>query len=634
MSGARVLALLSVVLAGCPEGPVPLGNAPTVPDLAPVVVPPVAKLVTVEGRVDLERDGGVSKAVLGPLVENDLVATGAASRAVLRDSAGRELELGEDTRFKVGAKLSSVEVLAGDISFLSDDDGGTGWSGLSVRTPFGVARLSDGATGRLRFVDGGVTGSVTFGTIEFDVPDAGTRTAKAGESFGVSFGALEFDTPPVEPLPAAVKDVTLVVEFGQPLVKRPSDKRYSAAKPTESLPAGTAFQLPPGAAARLSGRNVEAVLSAGAAGVAEGERTEGGQSVVALSKFIGPLRLQFSGKGPAVVDLGDVKVGGSAEASVAVTRVGKKRRVEVRAGEVAVTVNGVAASLKAGDVVLVDAGGAVAAPVTRPGLVVNAAPRVRVHADVKDLGLLFPDEVNRVQVSREPDFSAPFITGAVGKQVLVPLTSTAPLYFRVLDGGGEARTQGRIDFFPDLASARDTATRTGTVTESGQRATVFYQSKVPALTFHFAAQADAKAWDFRLFSAAALEAPLIERKATEPKLVLEPGVLKEGEYFWSATPLDGNGAAKAGVRMNKLSVVYDNARTSLLIDRPLTGDRAEDGTTASGVAPRSSQLFINGKLVRPDDSGRFSVKLGAVDQVNFRVVTGDTESWWVRKLKR
>ena len=636
MSRCRLLVLLAVSLAGCPEDPAPVvgGPAPTLPSLAPVAMLPVAKLVAVEGRVDLERDGGVAKAVTGPLFEDDVVATGAASRAVLRDSAGRELELGEDTRFKVGAKLSSVEVLAGDISFLSDDDGGTGWSGLSVRTPYGVARLSGGATGSLRFVDGGVSGSVTFGTFEFDVPDAGTRSAKAGESFGVTFGEFEFEAPAVAPPAPAIDGLTLNVEAGKPQLKRPGDARYSPAKPKESVPAGTAFQLPPGAAARLSGRNVDAVLTAGSSGVAEGQRTESGQSVLSLSKSLGPLTLQFSGKGPAVVELGEVKVGGGAESSVAVTQVGKKKRVEVKAGEVAVTVNGVATTLKAGDAVLVDAGGAVAAPVTRPGLVVNAVTRVRVAADVKDLGLLFPDDTNRVQVARDPDFAAPFITGTVGKQVVVPQTSKAPVFFRVLDAQGQPAKQGRIDFFPDNASARDTATRTDTVAETGLRATVFYQSKVPALTFQFAAQADAKAWNFILVSADALKTPIVERKAGESKLVLEPGVLKEGEYFWSATPLDGNGAAKAGVRMNKLSVVYDNARTSLLIDRPLSGERASPGTTASGVAPRSSQLFINGRLVRPDDSGRFSVKVGAVDQVIFRVVTGETETWWVRKLKR
>lgn len=631
---ARLGLLLAVLLSGCPEGaPGPaVVTPPRLPELAPVSV---ASLVTVSGQVHLERQGVVTAASAGSLFEGDVVATGLASRALLRDAAGRELELGEETRFKVGPKLTSVEVLSGDISFSSDDDGGLGWSGLSVRTPFGVARLSDGATGRLRFVDGGVEGSVTFGTIEFDVPDAGTRTAKAGESFGVSFGALEFEAPPVAPPAPAVSALTLVVEAGKPQLKRPDDKRYGPAKANETLPAGTAFQLPGGAAARLSGRNVDALLLGGASGVVEGERQEGGVAVVALSKVVGPLTLQLSGNGPAAVDLGDATIGGPGEATVTVTQVGRKKRVEVKAGEVAVTVKGVATTLKAGEVALVDGGGAVAAPSTRAGLTVSAAPRVRVYGEgVKDLALTLPADATRVQVSKEPGFTAPFISGAAGKQVVVPVTSRAPLHFRVLDAQGAATRVGRVDFLPDLASARDTATRSATVTETGQRATVFYQSKVPALTFVFSAQADAKAWRFRLYRADALTAPVVDRKATEAKLVLEPGVVAEGDFLWSATALDGNGAEKGGTRMNKLTVVYDNARTSLLIDRPLNGEKASAATVASGVAPRAAQLFINGKPVKSDDAGRFSVQVGAVDQVVFRVVTGDAEAWWVRRLKR
>ena len=104
------------------------------------------------------------------------------------------------------------------------------------------------------------------------------------------------------------------------------------------------------------------------------------------------------------------------------------------------------------------------------------------------------------------------------------------------------------------------------------------------------------------------------------------------EFLWSATALDGSGNEKAGTRMNKLSVVYDNARTSLLIERPLNGERV--GGEARGVAPRAAQLFINGKLVKPDDAGRFAVKLGQADTAVFRVVVGDSESYWIRRLKR
>lgn len=634
MSRARVLLVGALlVVGGCPEPQ----QTPTQPPRAlhpldPVALPPAATLVTVEGSVELERDGGVSRAVKGPLFEDDVVATGARSRAVLRDPGGRELELGEDTRFKVGAKLSSVEVLAGDISFRTDDDGGSGWSGLSVRTPFGVARLSDGATGRLRFVDGGVSGDVTFGTIEFEVPDAGLRTAKAGESFGVTFGSLEFEQPPVEPPAPQVDPVSLVVEFGKPQVKRPGDKRFTAAKAKQPLEPGTAFQLPAGASARLETAEVKAVIGAGASGVAEGKRSENGQSVLALSKVVGPMTLHFTQAGTA--EVGDVTVTSAGQASVAITQAGKKKRVDVRAGEVTMLVNGKPTTVKAGDAVLVDGGGAVATPAAKPGLVVNPLPRIVVHADgVKDLAIALPDETNRVQVAKDPGFEATVVQGPVGKQVVVPLTTRAPLYFRVVDEKGETTKSGRVEFLADTASVRDTATRTDTVTESGQKANVYFQSKVPALTFVFRELPEAKAYRFQLYRQD-VAAPLVDRKVTEPRLVLEPGVLAEGEFQWSALPLDANGVVLGSKPLNKLSVEYDNARTTLLIERPLNQERATAETRAIGAAPRSAQLFINGRPVKLDADGRFSVKVGAVDAVLFRMVVGEKDSYWLRRLKR
>lgn len=628
-STIAVCALLA--FAGCPEPDAP--PAPTLPTpLEPVALPPSATLVTLEGSVELERDGGVSKAVKGPLYEDDVVSTGPKSRAVLRDPGGRELELGEDTRFKVGAKLSSVEVLAGDISFLTDEDGGQGWSGLSVRTPFGVARLSDGATGRLRFVDGGVSGDVTFGTIEFEVPDAGLRTAKAGESFGVTFGSLEFEQPPSQPPPPQLAPVSLVVEFGKPQLKRPGDKRFTAAKAKQPLEPGTAFQVPAGASARLETAGVEAVIGAGASGVAEGLRTESGQSVLALSKVIGPMTLHFAGAGSA--ELGDVSVSSAGQASVAITQAGKKKRVDVRAGEVTVLVNGKPTTVKAGDAVLVDGGSAVAAPAPKAGLVVNALPRTKVFADgVKDLAIALPDDSNRVQVAKDPAFETTLVQGAVGKQVVVPLSGRAPLYFRVLDEKGEATKSGRVEFLADTASVRDTATRTDTVSESGQKASVYFQSKVPALTFVFRELPEAKAYRFQLYRDG-VTTPLVDRKTTEPRLVLEQGVLSEGEFQWSAIPLDANGIGLGSKPLNKLSVQYDNARTTLLIERPLNLERATAETRAIGAAPIKAQLFINGRPVKLDENGRFSVKVGAVDVVLFRMVQGEVDSYWLRRLRR
>jgi hypothetical protein len=80
--------------------------------------------------------------------------------------------------------------------------------------------------------------------------------------------------------------------------------------------------------------------------------------------------------------------------------------------------------------------------------------------------------------------------------------------------------------------------------------------------------------------------------------------------------------------------VYDNARTSLFIERPQNGERIAGALVAAGVAPLRSSLFINGKAIKPDERGRFSVNLGAVEEAVFRVNTDNSESYWVRRVRR
>ncbi|MDX2010673.1 MAG: hypothetical protein SFW67_10800 [Myxococcaceae bacterium] len=629
---ARALVALSLtaLFTGCPEDPPPV-TPPPVPlapltPLPPVATPPLAQLTEVEGTVALERDGGTTAARPGPLFDGDLLATGPASRALLLDEAGRALELQEETRFRVGSKLASLELLAGSVAF-SAGDGGSSWRGVTVKTASGTATLGEGAVGRVQVADGGFAGTLAFGEIEFEFPDAGTTTVKQGT---FSFGAADFEMP-AEPTPAGT--VKVVVEVGKLSVKRPGEKTFTVAKSGEALAAGTAYQVGPKAAARLEGPGATVALAAGATGITEGVREESGVPVLALTKVVGPLTVQLDGKGRGGVKVGEVAVGGTQEATVLVTQAGKKQRVEVKSGEVAVTVDGKPTMVKAGEGLLIEGTRATALEL-KPGLVVNGASRVKVHADgVSNVAIVLPDETNRVEVARDEAFASTFIAGPVGRQVLVPGAARGQLFFRTTDASGATLKQGRLDFLPDVASARDTATRSDVVAETGQKATVYYQSKVPALTFAFNAFEGAKAWRFQLYAAGNTGQALIDRQVPEGRLVLEPGVLSEGDFIWSATPLDANGVAKAGVRLNKLEVLYDNARTTLLIERPLPGERAGPDTKAVGVAPGRSQVFVNGKLVKTDERGRFSVPV-AGDAALFRVVLGESESYWLRRLRR
>jgi hypothetical protein len=118
---------------------------------------------------------------------------------------------------------------------------------------------------------------------------------------------------------------------------------------------------------------------------------------------------------------------------------------------------------------------------------------------------------------------------------------------------------------------------------------------------------------------------------TENRVVVESGVLKEGEYKWSATPLDKNGVESGG-RMNKMEIVFDNSVTRLVLTSPRDGEGA---STATGVAPLGSKVTLNGKPLALDDAGRFTTPIGGASVLVFRLVTRDGgEAFWVRRVAR
>jgi hypothetical protein len=87
--------------------------------------------------------------------------------------------------------------------------------------------------------------------------------------------------------------------------------------------------------------------------------------------------------------------------------------------------------------------------------------------------------------------------------------------------------------------------------------------------------------------------------------------------------------------MNKLTIAYDNALTTLAIASPRPGARVEgDEVKVSGVAPLGSRLYVNGRPAPIDDKGRFDMRIQPSPSVVFRLVgRNGGESFWVRKLR-
>jgi hypothetical protein len=614
--------IAALSLLGCPEGEPP-------PTVVPLPPQSIARLVSMEGTVTLKHGAAAAApAQPGPLLENDEVATGPESKALIRAPGGREIELGPDTHFKVGKTLGDVEISQGAITFVADDvgDGGT----VNVTTKYGRTEVQPGARATLAVGESGLSVDVSVGIIEQVEEDGGTRTAKAGQKLEVGVGTIEIAAPEEVP-DAGAPDVQLLAEAGKVMVKNKGEPRFAAAKKSQTVGAGAAFQVPPNGRARVAGPGFSVKLPPGAGTVTSTDQTEDGTEVGL--DVSGPANVALDGKAPAAVTLAGktpVKLRGKKEAVVAAT----KNRLEVLLGEIDLVVNGKVQPLKAGEVATVGPKGVEVAARPRPQLLLPLGKRVKVYAHhLTEVGLMLPDEPTRAQVANDAAFNEVTLSGPAKEYVAVQPPAQGELHWRTLDEQGQPALIGHARFLVDTQGGRDEASRSDVVNETGLKATVYFQGAVPTLTFNFKPAEGAKGYVFRVYRSNDTKKALVDRKVPENKLTLEPGTLTEGSYIWNASPYDANGTEKGGP-FNKIDIVYDNSLTTLVLTSPHDGDRS-DSAKAVGTAPLGSKLFINGKPATTDGSGRFSVGLPRAETVVFRLVSSDgSESYWLRHLRR
>jgi hypothetical protein len=617
---------LVVALAGCPEE--------KLPTLPPVAAPraPVAQLVLVEGTVRLARGGApASPATTGSLFEGDVLATGPTGRAVLR-GGGRELELGEDTHFRLGKTLGTLDVEVGEVTFLSDDDAGT-----QLSTPYGRTTLASGTRARFEASDGGLRLVVDVGGVEFLDEDGGVAVAKKGQRLVLGLGAVEVEDQvvpqkqvPAPPPPSA--EVRAIAEAGKPQLKAKGEVRSSVAT-GEGLPAlpGTRFTVPAGAALRLETQGLSVRLGPNTQGVLEAAQAQGDGVALTLALPTAPVGLRFTR--PATLGLTGgkqpLRLHSDGEASAQLQGGPQARRLEVTLGHLALQ-SGTQPEVmvKAGEVATVGKDAVTVQPRSRPLATLPLGKNVRVLSTrLPEVGLQLPaGKMGRVQVA----ISDVLYAGIAHDVLVVPAPRGGQLFWRMEGEEGE----GRARFLPDSTAATNDAARSDVVAETGLKATVFFQSAVPALTFNFPAQEGARGYLFRVYRDPS-RTLVLEQRTSDNKALVPSGQLPEGRYAWSATALDGNASEKVGGRLNRMEIVFDNTLTTLSITAPREGEVAQAGTMASGIAPLGAKLLVNGKPAELDPGGRFALKVGKVEAVLFTLLARDgTESLWVRRLKR
>ncbi|MBW1810312.1 MAG: hypothetical protein JRJ87_19095 [Deltaproteobacteria bacterium] len=175
--------------------------------------------------------------------------------------------------------------------------------------------------------------------------------------------------------------------------------------------------------------------------------------------------------------------------------------------------------------------------------------------------------------------------------------------------------KARLSFIRDplLLGKRKAGTLTNVVRDTGVETRIYFQSKVPALTFTWATAEKANGYRIRVYSEDNLEKPLVTRASAKPRLVLPAGKLKEGTYYWYQAALGADGNELSQSKMNKLALLFDNSAYLLRIDSPSPGQRPRSGEVElRGVAAPGSSLTANGRRIGIDADGRFGEMLSGV----------------------
>jgi hypothetical protein len=611
--------------------------------------PPLATLTQVQGEVSVLREATTRAGrVDEPIYTGETLVTGSASTARLRYVNGVEIQVSESSRFRVSGvpgKLA-LELEEGRIISTAPKDSGTG---LTVKGRFGRAELVTAAEMEFDLRSKEPRLALEYGEIQVIGPDGQPVPVVAGEELEFSLGKPR---PKALPPPAAPELVqaeeivfTLSSRGGKARVRGAQQSTFTEVAPNQplELASGSAFEVPAQATARLISSELQVSLSGNAAGTLTEASRQGEQRSYALQLSRGRAQLQFA-PGQHRLKLtdgrGELELKVAEQSTVTVSDPQAGSTVSVLTGQVELVAGGRATVLEAGVVVSRASAEPRPARAQAPALVLPPDARVRIFADdLSEAGIRVPEASGRplrVEVAGEPAFREPLLAGrAAASWVLIAPPARGELHWRFLGEDGAVHTQGSARFQPDrgrswLAEQSPRAE----VLETGLKATVYFQSALPSLHFSFSAREGARSYRVRIFRADSLEKALLERRADKPEYTLEPGALGEGHYLWYVAALGPGGEELAGGRMNKLELVYDNARQGLAISRPRPGERpGRDGLPLEGVAPIGSRLFVNGEPVALDAKGRFSQRVPPTSPLVFRLISRQGEAYWVRTLR-
>lgn len=620
----RALLALALATTACHDAPQPPPQTPQPPAQVAPARPPLAHVSALAGSVTVTAKGGAAAPaqMSQNLSAGDALETGAAAKVAVTFADGHVVELGENGRLVLGEEQSagavSLELQQGIIlSRTPERSGGSGGIELDVLTPVGMTRLvSDDA--KASEVALGVKKDkaeleVKLGSITV-LSRAGDKEQKsaagAGDKVELSLGSVSL----TRAAPARPAKVTATLDVdGITIVRGAKGKPEKVTRGTREVGAGSQLQVVAG--------NASLALGHATARLAKGTRAHlgpaGADGTPALQLDSGEASFTIDGQGQAL-HVGELAIAGGSDAQFAVSASGKSREVRVASGELTVERGDEKVTVRSGErLAVAPRAKLVAREEARAEVTLPSGKHRTVYgiSAVRQLAVSWPADACssdcRIEVARDAGFNDLLVRGPVFHDHVNVAAQRGSLFWRVYAGKNpQPVAEGSAALLEEHASSDKLSNPHNEVLDNGVKTVVYFQSKLPEITLSWAANPKAATYRVRVFAAGELQKALLDRTVDAPRVVLEPGQLGEGSFFWSQVPLDASGSELSGGRMNPLEITYDNSVPTLALLSPRPNQPVGRRAHLAGIAPLGSRVTLAGQALPLDPKGRFTTDVG------------------------
>ncbi|HSP80426.1 MAG TPA: FecR domain-containing protein [Myxococcaceae bacterium] len=607
---------------------------------------PLARLEALSGEVRLERKGELSPAGEGPLWSGDAVETGPDGSATVRFSDGRTVEVGPEARFLLGEDEGGVvvEVARGFIlsrvpAAATRPEAGPRVE-LTIRTPFGLTRVGAGESEvKVGVGEDESRVEVRLGSVEVVAKTGQVMRASEGKTLAVKAEGVEERL-----LELASIQVTVHADTGRAEWRQKGSTRWRVVRRGGApLKPGDGVRVRRGKALlKLEGSESTLALGGGGELVVEGAGQGDSADEARVELRRGSLEVQLASGRASRVVLPGLSLEGSGAARLDVRRTSYGFTVDSRAGDVVLVRGEVREPLRAGERATVKKGedsARVEAVEPAPLALPPAEGQQVFHRRLREVALTWEgEEEARVEVAADSRFERPVLEGLARRGfVNVPVPFLGRLYWRVRRQDGTEVARGSASFAPERPPRGELDRLRNRVPEGPEKTTIFFQDKPPAITFTAEPEPGAASYKVTVYRSGALGQPVAERTASTSQVPLEAGILGEGSYLWSISPLASGGKPLRGGRMSRLELVFDNSVPTLVVSSPREGQRVGSRVRVEGLAPVGARLSVNGRSISLDSKHRFDAwvtPVGRPPTVLFKMSRpGASDLYVVRTLK-